>query len=873
MRTIKSKWQKLVIAFLVVIMLFNVVFPPYSRADFGGTLFEPIAEFICGVGDAIMNILQTTMLPGAPKAVETRTVGDLLSDELVESDNWIDKAKGWFMKFEGAVDNIPVLGDIYRGGSSFLKAFNPIGMVKGTVKNVKDMGPLALLGGGILGGFREAKDNYEGYYELYRETTVVPLMLYGPAAIFSNLVPALDVNFINPHVGYKGGSITFNLEHGKWERGAKTEITSVYTEDTNADEYVGNIALKLQATIAKWYLALRNIAVVMMLSVLVYVGIRIILSSTAGETAKYKTLLKDWLVGMCLLFTLHYMMAFILKGAEMVTDLFSSSEMMIIDEKDDGVMIDPFLTSTRLLAVGMDDNIDDQTLNEMKFDLGDMFGYTVIYCLLVVYTIIFTWKYLKRFVYLAFLTMISPLVAFTYPIDKMKDGSAQAFNMWMKEYTYNVLIQPLHLLLYAILISAAQDFAETNLIYTVVVLGFLLEAEKIFKSLFGFNKASGGELSAAVTGGALFGTAAGFTKNMFKKLPGDKNNKKDSGGSDGTGSNSKIRMDRKADSDKKGINLGTAFGGGISNSSSSTGGATMLSSGTSGNSLSKNNNLSNSSLGNTVAGNGSMPVILGSGAAKGKYSGKLGKTTGKLGKSINNSKFGQSNIGRKTIRGVKGVGRVAGTGAKKVFTTKNGIRLAKGAASVAGAAALGTMGLAAGLASDNPEDAIKYATVGAGAGALIGSKTVGAVGAGGNAIKNATTGIRDEFEKGAYGKKGAQERANKRLDEKWKKSSETVQHYKDEYGDNWEDAMDNAMELRKRGIVDQKELDMAQKMMDRNQGQMNLDQTAAIMKASRGLTSQSLKENRKDILESIMDEVQDSNTANKIINEMRQNLE
>ena len=85
--------------------------------------------------------------------------------------------------------------------------------------------------------------------------------------------------------------------------------------------------------------------------------------------------------------------------------------------------------------------------------------------------------------------------------------------------------------------------------------------------------------------------------------------------------------------------------------------------------------------------------------------------------------------------------------------------------------------------------------------------------------------------------------------------------------------MDNAMELRKRGIVDQKELDMAQKMMDRNQGQMNLDQTAAIMKASRGLTSQSLKENRKDILESIMDEVQDSNTANKIINEMRQNLE
>lgn len=35
--------------------------------------------------------------------------------------------------------------------------------------------------------------------------------------------------------------------------------------------------------------------------------------------------------------------------------------------------------------------------------------------------------------------MIAPLVALTYPIDKVKDGKAQAFDMWFKEYTMNAI--------------------------------------------------------------------------------------------------------------------------------------------------------------------------------------------------------------------------------------------------------------------------------------------------------------------------------------------------------------------------------------------------------------------------------------------------
>ena len=86
------------------------------------------------------------------------------------------------------------------------------------------------------------------------------------------------------------------------------------------------------------------------------------------------------------------------------------------------------------------------------------FGYTLIFVALVIYTIMFLFRYLKRLLMLTFLTIIAPFVAMTYPLDKLNDGNAQAFNMWLKEYIFNLLIQPVHLVLYTVLIGSAMDF-------------------------------------------------------------------------------------------------------------------------------------------------------------------------------------------------------------------------------------------------------------------------------------------------------------------------------------------------------------------------------------------------------------------------------
>ena len=114
---------------------------------------------------------------------------------------------------------------------------------------------------------------------------------------------------------------------------------------------------------------------------------------------------------------------------------------------------------------------------------------------------------------MAFLTIIAPLVAMTYPIDKMNDGKAQAFNAWLKEYIFTALLQPFHLIIYTVLVGSALNLATQNILYSILVIAFIGPAEKLLRKFFGFDKASTpGTLSQA---GAMFGGAAAW--NMLKK--------------------------------------------------------------------------------------------------------------------------------------------------------------------------------------------------------------------------------------------------------------------------------------------------------------------------------------------------------------------
>ena len=99
----------------------------------------------------------------------------------------------------------------------------------------------------------------------------------------------------------------------------------IYKIETANQTYYASTAYNLRPIIANWYNILRDISIVGMLSILVYVGIRIMLSSTAGDKAKYKQLLVDWVVAICLLFLMQYIMSFSNIAVKKVTSVIQSA--------------------------------------------------------------------------------------------------------------------------------------------------------------------------------------------------------------------------------------------------------------------------------------------------------------------------------------------------------------------------------------------------------------------------------------------------------------------------------------------------------------------------------------------------------------------
>lgn len=276
----------------------------------------------------------------------------------------------------------------------------------------------------------------------------------------------------------------------------------------------------MRGVVSKWYVALRNIAIVGLLSALLYIGIRIVISSSAGDKAKYKQFFVDWVVALCLIFFMHYIMAFTMTMSETVTDVLSGNTtsqgriQQVIIELTDKTGKNTF-AETNGVAIKFKSNFTGLARIKADYDSTSLkMGYTVLYIALTVYTVYFSFVYLKRLLMLAFFTMIAPLVALTYPLDKIKDGKAQAFNYWFKEYMFYALLQPLHMLLYTVFVSSALSVAANNLLYAIVALAFIVPAEKIVKQMFGIK----GNTESTL-GGFAGGALASQAFNMLKKGP------------------------------------------------------------------------------------------------------------------------------------------------------------------------------------------------------------------------------------------------------------------------------------------------------------------------------------------------------------------
>lgn len=299
---------------------------------------------------------------------------------------------------------------------------------------------------------------------------------------------------LTPENIIKGKFLLFNANI--FDELNEDELASYYD---GGFDWLSGAKTTLRNTISGWYYSLRNFAIIALLSVLVYVGIRMVTSTISQDKAKYKTMFKDWLVAICLLVVMQYIMIGVLNVTDEITKAIGI-------DGGGGSQIGHMMSLIYNINEGDDSkgwggirytDLDTNTV----YTLSDAFGYELLLLCQAVFMVIFAWKYLKREFTVIFLILLGPISCITYPIDKISDGKAQAFNKWLTEFIYNVLVQPFHLLLYTVLCGSAVELANNNILYGIACLAMIIPAEKFVKEMFGFkDKLGGGPLAAASMG-------------------------------------------------------------------------------------------------------------------------------------------------------------------------------------------------------------------------------------------------------------------------------------------------------------------------------------------------------------------------------------
>lgn len=258
----------------------------------------------------------------------------------------------------------------------------------------------------------------------------------------------------------------------------------------------GNVANNIVQNISKYYYVMRNLSIAILLGILLYIGIRMAISTVASEEAKYKKMLKDWAISLVLVFVLQYIM--------IITFFINNSLVEVLET------MDPFKNSEW--------NIITKLITP---SLVPIVGWpeTIVYGSFVIATLAFVLMYIKRTIVLGFLIVISPLITITYSIDKIGDGKSQALNTWLKEFIFTVIVQPFHCIMYIVfygsIMSSLDGDGLGNVIFAVASAFFMLKAEDIIRKIFGIQANSIG--NAIGTGAMAISMATSMLKNKSDK--------------------------------------------------------------------------------------------------------------------------------------------------------------------------------------------------------------------------------------------------------------------------------------------------------------------------------------------------------------------
>lgn len=291
--------------------------------------------------------------------------------------------------------------------------------------------------------------------------------------IVFNRVPILDINFFN----FETALTTKRNEGNVFKPGTLIGNSGEGIEVVEAQIDKNGIIYILKTAIATWYYTFRVIAVAVMLLILIYLGIRMAFSTVAEGKAVYKEMLIGWITGFILLFMMHYIMYATITINEAIINIIVSTQ----------------------VKLGGDEISLYETVRSKAYEIKASTGWagTIMYLVLVYYSVRFLLIYLKRYFTVAILAILSSLVALFYAIEKInkKGKKAAVYGMWLKDFIYTVVLQSAHALIYVVFVGTALKLTEASLagiMLSMVFLNFMMKnAEAILRKIMAFTSGPG----------------------------------------------------------------------------------------------------------------------------------------------------------------------------------------------------------------------------------------------------------------------------------------------------------------------------------------------------------------------------------------------
>lgn len=249
----------------------------------------------------------------------------------------------------------------------------------------------------------------------------------------------------------------------------ETEDTYMVGKDLEIASNEGN--RKIKESVLMPYRICKTLSIILSLLVLIYIGIRMALSTVASDQAKYKKMFISWVESIVLLFCMVYIMIAIVSVGDALTGMFYKLRCELINTNQGfGVF---------------EDTVRSQIWGKIFSMSGlQLTMWSIIYWCLLFSQVKFFLLYAKRLLMMGLLIAVSPLIIITYSIDKAGDGKAQVFSSWMKEFVVNALIQPLHALIYLIFVLSANTIAIQAPLVALALLMAMGTVEKMVKVIF-----------------------------------------------------------------------------------------------------------------------------------------------------------------------------------------------------------------------------------------------------------------------------------------------------------------------------------------------------------------------------------------------------